>query len=231
MPDHRQVYQSYAQQYQRLVGREDYQNNIVRAINQIGSLDGLDAIELGAGTGRLTCLFAPQLRSILALDISNAMLEVAGQRLRTGNMFNSWLAAADHRSLPAASQSFDLAFSGWSIAYLVSWSQTPAWQIELDRALSEMRRVLRPGGRIVLLETLGTGFETPTPPEMLWDYFRALNEAGFESSWMRTDYRFETLPEAEELACFFFGDELAEKVVQNKWVILPECTGMWWKKI
>ena len=231
MPDHRQVYQSYANQYQRLVGREDYQNNILVAINQILPLEGLDAIELGAGTGRLTCLFAPQLRSILALDISPAMLEVAGQRLGAAGALNSSLAVADHRSLPAASHCFDLAISGWSIAYLVSWSQASAWQVELDRALSEMQRVLRPGGRIVLLETLGTGFETPTPPETLQDYFRALNKAGFENRWIRTDYRFETLAEAEELTRFFFGDDLAEQVIQKKWTILPECTGIWWKAV
>ena len=231
MPDHRQVYQSYAQQYQRLVGREDYQNNILRAINQILPLGGLDAVELGAGTGRLTCLFAPQLRSILALDISAAMLAVAGQRLRAGTAVNGFLAIADHRSLPAASRSFDLAVSGWSIAYLVSWSQTPAWQAELNRALSEMKRVLRPGGRVVLLETLGTGFEAPTPPDTLKAYFRYLEEAGFENNWIRTDYRFDTLQEAQELTRFFFGDDLAEQVVQKKWLILPECTGIWWKEV
>ena len=105
----------------------------------------------------------------------------------------------------------------------MSWSQNPAWQVELDRALSEMKRVL--------LETLGTGFEQPTPSEMLRDYYRALKEAGFENTWIRTDYRFDTLQEAEELARFFFGDELAEQVIQKKWVILPECTGIWWKGV
>jgi ubiquinone/menaquinone biosynthesis C-methylase UbiE len=230
LPQHREIYQSYARQYQRLVGREDYQNNILRAINQILPLDGLDAVELGAGTGRLTCLFAPQLRSVLALDISAAMLEVAGERLQAGGLKNGRLAAADHCSLPAASSSFDLSFSGWSIAYLVSWSQTPAWQVELDKALSEMKRVLRPGGTIMLLETLGTGFENPHPPEMLREYFYALEAAGFENTWIRTDYRFDTLQEAQELAQFFFGDELAEQVIQKAWLILPECTGIWWKK-
>jgi ubiquinone/menaquinone biosynthesis C-methylase UbiE len=231
LPEHREIYQSYARQYQRLVGREDYQNNILRAINRILPLDGLDVIELGAGTGRLTCLCIPQVRSMLALDISAAMLEVAGQRLDADGRRNGFRTVADHRSLPAASRSFDLAISGWSIAYLVSWSQTPAWQAELDRALSEMKRVLRPGGKIVLLETLGTGFERPTPPETLRGYFAALKSAGFEDTWIRTDYRFENLQEAEELARFFFGDQLAEQVLQEKWAILPECTGLWWKSV
>jgi ubiquinone/menaquinone biosynthesis C-methylase UbiE len=231
LPEHREIYQSYARQYQRLVGREDYQNNILSAINRILPLDGLDVIELGAGTGRLTCLLAPQVRSILALDISAAMLEVAGERLQVDGRRNGFLTVADHRTLPAASRSFDLAISGWSIAYLVSWSQTPNWRAELDRALSEMKRVLRPGGKIVLLETLGTGFEIPTPPETLRDYFAALKSAGFEDGWIRTDYRFDTLQEAQELARFFFGDQLAKQVLQKKWLVLPECTGIWWLSV
>ena len=78
------------------MGREDYQNNILRAINQILPLDGLDAIELGASTGRLTRLFTPQVRSILALDISAAMLEVARERLRAGGAAtaSTWLSQA-----------------------------------------------------------------------------------------------------------------------------------------
>ena len=39
---------------------------------------------------------------------------------------------------------------------------------------------------------------------------------------------FESLAEAEELARFFFGDDMADKVLEEKWVILPECTGIWW---
>jgi hypothetical protein len=55
-----------------------------------------------------------------------------------------------------------------------------------------------------------------------------LGEAGFKSTWIRTDYRFASLDEAEALTRFFFGDELAARVVANEWVILPECTGIWW---
>jgi hypothetical protein len=47
---------------------------------------------------------------------------------------------------------------------------------------------------------------------------------------MRTDYRFASLAEAEELARFFFGEELAKKVVEQGWQVLPECTGIWWKE-
>ena len=34
---------------------------------------------------------------------------------------------------------------------------------------------------------------------------------------------------AEQLTRFFFGDEMADEVVRQNWVVLPECTGVWWK--
>lgn len=53
---------------------------------------------------------------------------------------------------------------------------------------------------------------------------------GFQTDWIRTDYNFESMREAMDLSNFFFGDELACKVEQNQWKILPECTGVLWLK-
>ena len=74
------------------------------------------------------------------------------------------------------------------------------------------------------------GFERPQPPESLKEYYAYLEEAGFSSTWIRTDYAFDSLAEAQQLAGFFFGDDMARQVVDNNWVILPECTGLWWKR-
>ena len=63
-----------------------------------------------------------------------------------------------------------------------------------------MKRVLRPGGTIILLETLGTGHETPNPPSPIMSQYHAfLEREGFDSTWMRTDYQFASLAEAETL--------------------------------
>ncbi|HEX2989536.1 MAG TPA: hypothetical protein VHO49_02600, partial [Anaerolineales bacterium] len=61
--------------------------------------------------------------------------------------------------------------------------------------------------------------------------YQWLEANGFDSKWIRTDYRFESLDEAIELAGFFFGEELAEQVRANGSVILPECTGVWWRTV
>jgi ubiquinone/menaquinone biosynthesis C-methylase UbiE len=231
MPDHEKIYNEHAGQYELLVSREDYQRNILRALDKIRPLDGLDVVELGAGTGRLTCMLAPVVKTIRAFDASQHMLDVAIAKLGQSGLQNWRVEVADHRNLPVADQTADVAISGWSICYIVGRHEE-RWRDELGQVLAEMKRVLRPGGTIIILETLGTGYETPHPPDGLVAYYAFLEEEeGFSSTWMRTDYRFESLAEAEALTCFFFGESMADKVISKDPVILPECTGVWWLRV
>jgi ubiquinone/menaquinone biosynthesis C-methylase UbiE len=227
MPDHKKIYKTQAGKYDLLVSREDYQKNLFPALNQVRPLDGLDVVEFGAGTGRLTCMMAPVVKSILAFDASQHMLGVATTKLEKAGLQNWKVAVADNRSLPVGDQIADIAISGWSICYLFAW-EGERWRDELGKALAEMKRVLRPSGSIIILETLGKGYETPHPLDKLTAYYTYLEEAGFFSTWIRTDFQFKSLAEAEELTRFFFGDQLADRVAREGLVILPECTGIWW---
>jgi ubiquinone/menaquinone biosynthesis C-methylase UbiE len=213
-----------------LIAREDHQGNIPRAIDEIIQVDGLDILDLGAGTGRLTLLLAPRANSIRAFDASAEMLRVCRLRLIKGGLSNWQVEVADHRQLPVQDHSADLAVSGWSVSYLAVWSQENG-HAELDKWRGEMKRVLREGGTIILFESLGTGNEMPIRLEHVESTYQWLDANGFEYKWIRTDYRFESTEEAEELSRFFFGDELGDKVRQSNWVILPECTGVWWRRV
>lgn len=234
MVDYDKIYNEQADKYELLVLCEDYQENIFAALNEIKPLEGLDVIELGAGTGRLTCMLAPVVKTIEAYDISEHMLEVATDKLNRSGLGNWRIGTADHRALPVDDQTADLAISGWSIAYaVVGYEET--WRHELRKALAEMKRALRPGGTIIILETLGTGYETPTPPDELTAYYAFLEDKeGFSSTWIRTDYLFESVEEAKKVSTFFFGEEIVEKVIEDPFgdhVILPECTGIWWLNV
>jgi len=218
------VYDQQARQYDLLVSREDYQQNISQAIRSILAPEGLDIVELGAGTGRLTGLLFPLAKKLWAFDRSKHMLDIAAAKLPRDSRQNCQLAVADHRYLPLADKVADLVISGWSICYLVVWSGS-SWRAELVRGISEMQRVLRPGGKILLFETLGTGVENPTPPDNLTEYYAFLDESGFSSVCIRTDYRFASVEEAQALMAFFFGAEMTRKITSP---LVPECTGVWY---
>ncbi len=228
MPDYRAIYQKQAAQYDLMVALEDYKGKLLPAINAICPLAGLDVIELGAGTGRLTAQIAPLARSLLACDASEQMLALL--RPKIAGCETAAPLVADNRELPLPDCVADVTIAGWSIAHTVGW-YPDSWRDEVDKAISELLRVLRPGGVVIVLETLGTGVETPTPPNeglaTLYEMFEA--DYGFVRATLRTDYRFESPAEGEARLRFFFGDELADRIVAEQLTILPECTGIWWR--
>jgi ubiquinone/menaquinone biosynthesis C-methylase UbiE len=226
----RKIYQSDGDRYEALVSREDYQGNIASTIDEIVDLNGLHVLDLGAGTGRLTLLLAPRVKSICAFDLSAEMLRVCHDRLVASGLSNWRVDVADHRRLPVQDHYADLVVSGWSVAYLAVW-HPETWREELETWMNEMKRVVKPSGYIILFESLGTGNETPIQLEHLQNYYPWLAHAGFHNKWIRTDYQFESLEEAVDLAGFFFGAEMADRVRQNQNIILPECTGVWWKRV
>lgn len=229
--DHfREIYAAGAEQYDALVSREDYQSHILPALAAICPIEGAAVIEMGAGTGRMTRLLAPVTARIHAFDGSAHMLATARRRLEAQGATGWTLAAADNAALPIASACADLCIAGWSFGHATGW-YPDSWQQVIGAALAEMRRVLRPGGTAIILETLGTGHDTPTPPSPTLAAYYAWLEGthGFDHAWIRTDYQFASVPEAEQLTRFFFGDPLADRIVTEGTIILPECTGLWYR--
>jgi ubiquinone/menaquinone biosynthesis C-methylase UbiE len=231
MPTHKEVYEQHAAKYEALVAREDYVGNILRALEAIVSPAGLDILDLGAGTGRLAALLSPSAHSMSAFDLSRHMLTVARDKLRAaGSGLRCVAAVADHRRLPLAPAAADLIVAGWSVSYVATWHPATG-KAELESWLAESQRVLRRGGHIVLFESLGTGNELPVRLPHLLEFYDWLDDAGFENTWIRTDYRFETPELADDLAGFFFGDEILEKIKRGSQTTLPECTGVWWRRL
>lgn len=230
MPTQEEIYKTEGDKYEALIAREDYQGNILQTLREITPLNDRLVLDLGAGTGRLAGLLAPHVSRVRAFDISEEMLRVCREKFIASGLTNWQVDVADHRKLPVEDHSANLAVSGWSLSYLAVWNPE-TWRTELEAWMTEMKRVLMPGSFIVLYESLGTGNEAPIKLEHLKDFYPWLDEVGFQNKWIRTDYQFKSLAEAEELSRFFFGDELGDKVVKNNWTVLPECTGVWWLKV
>jgi ubiquinone/menaquinone biosynthesis C-methylase UbiE len=230
MPTQKEIYQSDGDRYEALISREDHQGNILKAIREIMDLDGKVVFDTGAGTGRLACMLAPFVSKIRAFDVSEEMLRVCRDKFQAVGSSNWQVEVADHRKLPVEDRSADAVVSGWSVSYLAVWNPE-SWMAELATWLIEMKRVIKPGGHVILFESLGTGHESPFNLSQLSNFYPWLDETGFQNKWIRTDYQFTSLEEAEYLSRFFFGDEMGDRVKENNWVILPECTGVWWLRI
>jgi ubiquinone/menaquinone biosynthesis C-methylase UbiE len=97
-------------------------------------------LEVAAGTGRNLPLYSRHI-SLTAIDVSEQMLDIARQRaVRLGREVD--LQVSDAQALPYADASFDTVLATLALC-----------SIPDDRAgVAEMARVLRPGGRLVLLE-------------------------------------------------------------------------------
>jgi SAM-dependent methyltransferase len=98
--------------------------------------------DLGCGTGQLSETLAPYVRRVVAVDSSDDMLEAAKQRL--GGAKNVEMRKGELESLPLQAAELDVAM----LSLVLHYSPSPA------RALAEVGRVVRPGGRALVVDML-----------------------------------------------------------------------------
>lgn len=228
MPDYRQIYARDAERYHELVVAEDYLSNLPRELASVASLRGARVVELGMGTGRVTRQLIDAGAHVSGFDESAAMIAEARRQLGA-RQFTA--AVADARTLELPGRSADVAVAGWMLGHFCEWYQAN-WQQEIDGVLRTMWGALDVGGTLIVIETLGTGSETPHPPNAeLAAYYAHLEQAwGMQSRSFRTDYRFASVSDAAASFQFFFGEPLAQRVREQNLTVIAECTGLWWRK-
>ena len=112
----------------------------VRAIARMELRPGDRVLEVGAGTGINAPLY-PRDCQVTAIDLSSAMLEKARERIAHHGLRNVRLLETDAAHLTFANDSFDRVYA----PYMISVVPDPV------KVALEMKRVCRPGGRIVIL--------------------------------------------------------------------------------
>ena len=112
-------------------------------------LPELEIADLGAGEGTLTLMLAQRARRVIAVDNSEKMVEYGAGVAASHGVENVEYRLGDLEDLPVESASVDLALFHQSLHH----AQHP------QKALAEAWRILRPGGRLVVMDLLKHSFE------------------------------------------------------------------------
>lgn len=226
--DHAAIYRQQPEAYHQLVSHEDADGQLESALLNLLPAAGGHVLDVGTGTGRVAGLLSGRAGRVVGCDRSLPMLRTAAKWTASPSQGRPAWVAAENAHLPIRAGWADLVVAGWSLGHSVEWFGAD-WPQAIGGALAEMARAARPGGRLAIIETLGTGARRPNPPTAgLAEYYTWLeSEHGFTRQWFRTDYLFDTAQQAHDLIEFFFGADLALAVASHGERRVPECTGLW----
>jgi ubiquinone/menaquinone biosynthesis C-methylase UbiE len=112
---------------------------------EIASTPGADVLDLGCGAGHASFACAPHAHSVVAYDLAEPMLATVAAAARERGLANIRTQHGAAERLPFADASFDWVVSRLSAHH---WHDVP-------QALAEVRRVLKPGGRVIFIDVVG----------------------------------------------------------------------------
>ena len=147
---------------------------------------GERALDLACGTGDIAFAVAARGARTVGLDITHRMLQLPGppsRRIRRRFVEAAAVAfiSGDMTSLPFRSSTFDLVTTGYGLRNVP----------DLDAAIDEIARVLKPGGRLLSLD-----FNRPESPVVRAAYLAYLTVVGGLLGWLlhRDPTRIDTFP-------------------------------------
>jgi SAM-dependent methyltransferase len=164
----------------------------------LGCGPGARVLDLGAGSGRIGEAFLAAGDSYFAVDRSGRMLARFAEKVRSRGGPVPPLVRADGGSLPFANAELD------AVLLVQVLSGSPDWR----RLLTEARRVLRPGGGLVLGQAIG-------PPEGLDARLR--DQLGLILAGLGVDSRHPGARRHEVRAWLIPGAQRIDEVVAARW--------------
>ena len=114
-----------------------------RAIRLIGRIESPKVLDVATGTGDLAIALHKRLGAkVTGLDISSEMLKIASTKIKRDKILNVDFVMGDSESLPFDDNQFDAVTVAFGVRNFEN----------LDKGLAEMMRVLRPKGKMIILE-------------------------------------------------------------------------------
>jgi ubiquinone/menaquinone biosynthesis C-methylase UbiE/biotin operon repressor len=139
----------------------------------------IDVADLGAGEGTLSQLLAKRAHRVIAVDLSEKMVEIGAELAKEHGVTNLEFRLGDLEEPPIDPGSIDLAILSQALHH----ANSP------PKAIAAARRILRPSGRIVVLDLLAHTFEQARDLYAdLWlgfseiELLRLLEQNGFEEN-------------------------------------------------
>jgi phosphatidylethanolamine/phosphatidyl-N-methylethanolamine N-methyltransferase len=139
------VYSAYSGFYDLLFGKV-FHDSRADAIRLLDLEPGQTVLEVGVGTG-LSLTFYPRHCRVVGIDLSQPMLERSREKVNRYGLRHIELQRMDATRMTFEEDRFDAVVA----AYVMSTAPNPR------RVLSEMVRVCRPGGRIVMVNHFSNG--------------------------------------------------------------------------
>lgn len=137
-----------------------------RAVSLAASAPGRCALDLACGTGDLAFALAARGASVVGLDVTHRMLQLAATK--RGGAPGPAFVTADMSALPFPDAHFDIVTTGYGLRNVP----------DLGVAISEIQRVLRPGGTLVSLD-----FNRPENAAVRGVYLAYLSAVGGAVGW------------------------------------------------
>jgi phosphatidylethanolamine/phosphatidyl-N-methylethanolamine N-methyltransferase len=139
------VYSNYASVYDHIFGKIFHESR-ESAVRRLNVTHGERILEVGVGTGLSLPLYPRHCR-LVGIDLSSGMLEKARARVQIYGLENVELSRMDAGKMEFPDDSFDTVMA----AYVVT--AVPDYR----KVMTEMIRVCRPGGRIIMLNHFSNG--------------------------------------------------------------------------
>merc|ERR1712093_128576 len=104
----------------------------------------LRVLDVAAGTGRISRLVAPKVNEVIAVDLTEEMMAVGKEQARAAGLNNIHWVVSKAQQMPFMDNAFDMVVSRLAVHH---------WD-EPQSIVSEMARVCKPGGKVVLIDVV-----------------------------------------------------------------------------